>query len=188
MKCKRLLLFAVVFALLAFAACSNPETVAGGSASETGNALVMGRLVNPRQAVGMSEVRLYPLNYNPVEDSAVARVYADTTDTAGNYRFPEVEPGDYNIEGVHLENRDRALIFDVQVGTGDTVVVRTDTLRLPDQILIPLPINPNLETGYVYVPGTGIYYYLDSELIIGEYVVVDSIPAGIRPVFCYSAY
>jgi hypothetical protein len=188
MKCKHLLLFAAVSALLALAACSNPEWVAGGSASETGNALVMGRLVDPRQATGMSEVRLYPLHYNPVEDSAAVRVYADTTDAGGNYRFAEVEPGDYNIEGVHLENRDRALIFDIRVGTDDTVVVQTDTLRLPDQILIPLPISPNLETGYVYVPGTSIYYYLDSDLIMGDYIVVDSIPAGVRPVFYYSAY
>ena len=188
MKSKHLVLLAVVPAMLAFAACSNRDTVAGGSASETGNALVMGRLVDTRQATGMSEVRLYPLYYNPVEDSVAEGVYADTTDAAGNYRFAEVEPGDYNIEGVHLENRDRTLIFDIRVGTDDTVVVRTDTLRLPDQILIPLPIHPNLETGYVYVPGTSIYYYLDSELIMGEYIVVDSIPAGIRPVFYYSAY
>ena len=188
MKCKHLFFFAVVSALLALAACSNPEIVAGGSASETGNALVMGRLIDNWQATGLSEVRLYPHYYNPVEDSGTVRVHADTTDADGNYRFPEVEPGDYNIESVHLKNRDRALIFDIRVGLGDTLVVETDTLRLPDQILIPLPINPNLETGYVYVPGTGIYYYLDSELIIGDYVVVDSIPAGVRPVFYYSAY
>jgi hypothetical protein len=79
------------------------------------------------------------------------------------------------------------LIFNIIVEKSDTVTLGTDTLRLPDQMLIPLPLNPNLETGYLYIPGTSIYYYLNEVTIVGDYVIVDSIPVGVKPTFFYNA-
>jgi hypothetical protein len=178
-KCRPLLCLSVVAAL--FFSCAQ-ISLEGGSGSTTTNGLVTGMVVLPGGGpAARTQVKLLPAGYDLVKDTAAVK--ADTTDPMGNYSFSHVYPGDFTIHAVQLDDRTRALVSGIHVAN-DTVAAPAGTLHAPGTIRVYLPGGVNGITGYVYVPGTTCLVFLNNH---NDFVILDSVPAGVIPAVSYSA-
>jgi hypothetical protein len=156
--------------LLLFTTCTMLDP--GGSGTETTTGIV-GAVVNDQGVPQTNvQVQLFPEAYNPVRD-AIA-IPADTTESQGRYAFMNIRDGNYTILAVHLVNRTRALVSGIHVAS-DTVIAAPGTLRTPGSILVSLPTETGMATGYVYIPGTTVFVLIDDR---ADFVVLDSAPAG----------
>ena len=63
------------------------------------------------------------------------------------------------------------------------VIAPPDTLRLPGTVKVSLPAGLNGATGYLYIPGTTNFVFLNNR---ADSAVLDSVPAGIMPSIYYS--
>ena len=158
------------------------EPVTGGSGEETTNGRVTGAVVTQNGAsASNASVRLFPGSYDPVKATA-APLYA-TTDSLGRYSFSHIPRGDYTILALDTGSRTGVLICGVHVA-GDTITLPAATLRVPGSIKITLPSGINSATGYVFIPGTTYFIFLNHST---TFVMLDSIPAGIVPPVSYAA-
>lgn len=166
--CKTMIIF--FLGLLLFTACSpvNP----GGSGTETTTGIIGAVVDDKGDPQAQVIVKLFPDDYNPVHDTSVIPV--DTTDRTGKYSFMHMGSGNYTVQALHLKNRTRAIYSGIHVAD-DTVTVPMDTLREPGKMIVALPSGVNNQSGYVYVPGTSCFVYLNGA---ADSAVLDSIPAG----------
>jgi hypothetical protein len=126
-------------------------------------------------------VQLLPDTYDPVRDTMP--LPADTTDSLGRYAFLRIGNGMYRVQAVHLRNRTRALVSGIHV-MRDSVVAASGTLQTPGSMKVFLPDGVNSATGYVYIPGTTVFSFLNNRT---DFVVLDSAPAGLVPEITYSS-
>ena len=173
--------FACCVALMSITLLCSRVPLAGGDGTETGNARVVGKIVDSLgSAVRGARVLLLPADYDPEKVTGV--VAADTTDTLGEYVFAKVISGVYSIQALHRGKSSGAIIRGIQVSNRfDTRAA--DTIRPPGTIKIALPANANLETGYMYIPGTTFFTYLKNS---SGFVMLDSVPVDMAANIAYS--
>lgn len=168
-------------AILLFLQCS-VDPIAGGSDNPDFN--VIGRIIdtlgNPEPN---TQVYLVPVSYNPVTDQPVPDSLTDTTDASGLFHFVLPKKGVFNIEAVHLTQRKRLLITNVDLQF-DSTIVAPAILQNSGSVKIFLPDTVDTAKGYVYIEGTTLYKdlsytFLDS--LNGIYTFLDSIPAAYLP-------
>ncbi len=153
-----------ILALLMAAACMLDcgfSPVAGNSA-ETGNAMVLGKVVNPSGRPSKHAViALLPVAHNPVVDG---RVSLDTTGDSGEYMFRVKDTGLYNIFAVQPESSAVSLTGSLAL-LGKDETVPTDTLRKQGTVRIARASYMDADNGYVYIPGTTIYSFTNTDTV-----------------------
>ena len=127
-------------------------------------------------------VELLPDAYNPGAEAALQVLMLDTTDALGRYHFSLSKKGAYSIQAVHISQRTRLLITGVSV-EGETTRVTEATLAVPGAIEAIPPDSADVVYGYLYVPGTNIFAFLNGN---GGPVLLDSVPAGKIPSVNYA--
>ena len=171
----RNLSFILICATILLAQCAKTP-MAGGS--DNPDFKVAGVIMDANgEPAPNTEVILVPGSYNPVLDTELGAVMADTTDMLGEYRFTTHTTGAYNIQALHLYKRTRLLITGVSIST-DTTRVSTATLTVPGAIKVMLPPDIDTVNGYVYVPGTILKSLIHQNT---GYVLLDSVPTGVIP-------
>lgn len=171
------LLLAVVLMLLS--GCSLPT---GGAGGETTNGLITGSVKNDDgSSAAAVMVRLFPSDYDPVKNTVP--VLTDTTDSMGNYSFSPVTPGEYAVEATMAVKGKNALALGIYVAE-DTITAPPCTLGVPGTIRVMLPPGSNGTSGYLYIPGTDLFIFLNDNT---DSAVLDSVPAGIIPGVCYAS-
>ena len=154
--------------------------VADTSGSETGNANVIGSIVNlDGSNAANTEVVILPDTFDPVKDGEIPDSLIDTTDINGYYQFSIPRNSAYTIQAVHIIERTRMILPSVQISSDTTV--STDTLKNPGKVNILLPDTVDTVNGYLYIPGTnnfGYLYFLKKESTQTISIVLDSIPVS----------
>jgi hypothetical protein len=171
---------ALIYGLLLNSGCGLNALTGGTSTSENGR--VVGKILSIGGVPApQTQVTLFPVDYDPVKDRASIPV--DTTDALGNYAFTQIASGDYTILAVHIDNRTRTLITGIHVAD-DTITAPTNTLLATGSMKVMPPDSANILYGYLYVPGTTVFAFLNNRT---GFVVLDSVPAGVVPVIAYSS-
>ena len=164
-------------ALAGMLACTSP-----GGIGHEGEAKITGQLLLPDGNPAVrAEVVLFPAEFDPVADSSAVPV--ETTDEQGNYRFFQVSQGEYSILAIHSDRKNRTLIHDITV-SDSTVTVPSAQLQQMGSMKVFLPTTASATSGYVYIPGTSLFVFLESRT---DYIVIDSVPAGEIPQVVYSS-
>lgn len=161
----------LVFMFIIVLRCSTQQVTGAGTGSET----VIGKIVKEDGTPAEStEVRLLPENFDPVSNNKYYGSEVDTTDHNGRYSIilTSSENQKYTLQAKSLTTQTRAIISDIDISapadsselddvslykTGNIKVVFSDTLNA---------------SGYVFIPGTNYYSYLEN----GS-AVIDSVPA-----------
>ena len=176
-------MFLVLLAMVAiFCSCSieSPTQISDGGGIET---VVSGTVISSDGNVTpYTQVILFTDDFNPV-DEIIPDSMTDTTDSQGKYHFIISDSLTYNIAAVQLSERTRLLHFNIKASR-DTLFF-TDTLKEPGIINIELPEEADTLLGYVFVQGTNIYRKLAGNIITGNKVIIDSVPATIISDICY---
>ena len=176
-------IFALFFltGILLLLNCAFPSD---GGGSRGGNPIVTGRVVNPNgTSASHTQVQLFPESHDPVKEESLPDGFTDTTDENGLFSLQTSGPGTYNVQAVHIFNRTRLLVQDITVKK-DAVDIDADTLRKSGSIIVPISNEFDTASGYIYVPGTNIAVSLSGK---SNYVVLDSVPAGITLKVEYAA-
>jgi hypothetical protein len=174
---------AAAFPLLWILFSCSVEMTNNGSGTNTGNALVMGKVVDSRgKPAPQTQVVLLASTYNRVTDPAGSVQKPVTTDSAGNYVLVAPDSGIFNIQAIRAVDGTRLLICNIHVAL-DPVSVHTDTLRNPGSIRVALPGTGDVVNGYLYIPGTTIFSLLNSG---SGYTVLDSVPANVAVTVSYA--
>jgi hypothetical protein len=164
-----------------FLHCSTADLTGGGTI-ETTNGIVTGMVVHSSgEAAPGTKVKLLTAGFDPVKDTvSVITVF---TDTQGNYAFPHVHSGDYSIQMIDPSNGTSAFVQGIHV-LEDTATVSVAVLNVPGSIKVSLPSGINSATGYLYIPGTTLFTFLNKRT---DFVTLDSVPAGFIPAIAYSS-
>jgi hypothetical protein len=157
--------------------------LAGGS-SEIGNGMVFGRVVDEQgNPASMTIVRIMPSDYNPLKNGPLADTCIDTTDADGIYQLIAPYGRTYSIQAVHMSLRTRVLVPGVAMKNTDCNVPQC-TLKVPGAIKVSLPEGIDPLFGYVNVPGSEIFAFINNG---AGFVTLDSVPAGVIPAIYYSS-
>lgn len=128
-------------------------------------------------------VTILPQWYNPISDTAPSAFMIDTTDTTGTYQLYVSQSGIYNVQAFDPLKKTRLLVTGISV-KDDTSYVSSVALSSTGSIKVTLsPADINFATGYIYVPGTNIFTFLNDNL---DSVVIDSVPSGTLPVLVWA--
>jgi hypothetical protein len=129
-----------------------------------------------------TQVRLIPAAYNPVTDTVLPAALTDTTDSNGVYSFRLSKKGTYAIQAVNIAQRTRAAVTGISVQQ-DSNRVSGATLSAPGAIRAMLPAGIDALNGYLYIPGTAIFTFLNGN---DSSTILDSLPAGTSTVLSYA--
>lgn len=166
---------ALLYSILFLFRCATSPVTADGSGSDVGNGNVIGSIyTTDLQPAPNTQVKLIPINYNPVLDGALPDSLIDTTNSLGNYYFAISEPGEFNVEAVHMSQRTKLLIKGISVeSASDTEQVGLGTLKKTGAIRIFFPDTIDTNNGYMYVKGTTQYKKLSNpfESELGGYEI-----------------
>ena len=167
----------VTAAAAAFFSCAD----LGGIGHE-GEAKISGQLqLLDGTPAAQTLVSLFPADYDPVKDAR--EIPFEMTDAQGNYLFTQVSPGDYILLAKNTINGIGALISGIH-SEGKDVGVPKHIMFKAGAMKVYLPSGVNGATGYAYLPGTALFTFLNNRT---DFVVIDSIPAGVVPEVVYSS-
>jgi hypothetical protein len=160
--------------------CMTLNQAGSGSSSET----VIGKVLHEDGTPACSTiVTLYPVDYDPVFDTPLARSSTDTTDSNGAYcvhaRNASVR---YSVVATKPVAGTRSLVAGI-VLRGDTTPIPDAFLSRPGAISVAVPDTADMVNGYLYIPGTGIAVFVSS----GGLVQLDQVPAGTIPSVNYAS-
>lgn len=176
-------LFPVALASVAvFCSCSieSPTQVSDGGGIET---VVSGTIIgSDGNKAPNTQVILFHKEFNPVNES-IPDSMIDTTDAQGTYTFIISDSLTYNISAIQLAKRTRLLLCNVKASR-DTVFF-TDTLKETGLIGVELPEDVDTLSGYVFVKGTIISRKLAGNILAGNTLIIDSVPATTISDICY---
>jgi hypothetical protein len=154
----------------------------GTSGSETGNGWITGEIVDTTGLpMANVQVTLSLACYDPCRDSIPYR--RDTTDASGVYEFSHIKNGNYTLQSVHLAHRTRTLRTGVW-NEGNEICIPADTLRPPGSIKIFPPERVDVLFGYLYIPGTTVFAFMNNRT---DPVLLDSVPSGTIEEVCYAS-
>lgn len=147
-----------------------------GAGSETTNGVV-GSIFdeNERPAVG-AVVKLFVEGHDPVSCGVSGAPLIDTVDDDGKFVFNSVAPGRYSIVARN-ESMALALRIDsVEVGRDTVTTLPAGTLNGCGAVVADFSGDDSIvdSSGYVYIPGTDIFSFIDKQ----ERAVLMGVPAG----------
>lgn len=161
--------------VVTFFMCCSPNS---GGGSEAGNARITGMISdNDGTPAANTIVTLLPSDYNPVTDAPIADSCIDTTGADGYYSFTVAENCTYSIEAVQQKSRLRALVTGVAIASMEDTIPGC-TLSLPGVIRMISPEGNEVDSGYVFIPGTTFFVKVKAA---DGYAILDSIPSGVLP-------
>lgn len=174
-------MFILNAALLALFINCSPDHVAGGTSTSENGRIAGIIFTGKSEAASRTLVTLVPAAFNPLHDTA--SLQTDTTDSSGRYSFTVDTAGTFALQCVHLDSRTRAAIWGIHV-KNDTILVPSDTLKIPGSVRIALFENTSATSGHVFIPGSTLSAALtDSQPV----VILDSVPAGTIPSIVYES-
>jgi hypothetical protein len=166
--------------LLAMMMCIS-DFVSVGTGEETTNGRLCGVVIDSNEhPVKGAIVTMVPLLFDPVKDSITKPI--TITDSKGQYKFNNVKSGVYNV----LSQYHGQLLCAMAAGvTVNSAIVEISPLKLlsPGSVKVSLPEELDFSTGYIYIPGTGIFAHLNGKK---DNIVLDSVPAGQIPSIVYA--
>ena len=131
-----------------------------------------------------TRVGLLPSHYDPIRDVSL-RLRYDTTDAQGAFAIDSVDSGSYNLQAVHLAERTRLLVQDMEVRAETTVAAGRPMLRATGAVSVLIPDTVPAKGAYVYLPGTDVYATSASLKGESRLLLLDSIPGGQSPEIVY---
>jgi hypothetical protein len=170
--------------------CTNLSTVAG-SASQTGNGMLVGKVVSNTGARANDVlVTLRVRGFDPIafSRSGIGFSRIAVTDVNGQYAFDAVPADTYTIEISSPATEQKTVHFDAIVRKQDTAMLAADTLKAPGMLRAYLPNSLCVHNGYIYIPGTSIGGFVDTATAKSGYIEIDSVPAGQMPGIYYAIY
>lgn len=154
-----------------------------GGIGHEGEARITGQLIlTDGTSASQTRVELFPQDYDPVKKTG--NVTLEMTNAQGAFEFSRVAPGQYTVYAVHNKNRTKVLISGIEVLEDSTVEISTHVLQKSGAMKVFFPSSIQPKDGYVYIPGTKNFAYINSQ---ADFVVIDSVPPGIIPEVAYSA-
>lgn len=154
-----------------------------GGIGHEGEARISGQLIlTDGTSASQTRVELFPYDYDPVKKAA--SVPLAMTNEQGVFVFSRVAPGKYSVYAVHNKNRTKALISGIEVKEDSAVEIPAHVLQNSGTLKVFFSSGMQPKDGYVYIPGTNNYAYVNSQ---DEFVVIDSIPSGVIPEIAYSS-
>ncbi len=171
---KYVLSFLIICCFIISMGCSGGSETVGGSI-EISNGYVAGTVLN--SSVSAEEgalVKLIPVDFNPLVDSA-SRILIDTTDSLGFYEFKNLDSGSYNIILRDSSGLNALMVekFKVYKDSRDTLV---NSLELTGRIKVDVSTYFSSTDGYLYFKGTDIIV----DVSFGsDSVIIANVPAGI---------
>jgi hypothetical protein len=163
---------ALLFCLLLSLSCA---TLTGGSAGETGNPIVMGRIADQNgNWIPGAKTMAINASFDPKKDVPIEASMMATTDDFGLYAIKVAKKSVYNIQAVNPVDGSRALICGLSATT-DTLYAPTGVVRKPGYVKVLLQ-DSAAEGGYVYLPGTTCFADVKNGVAL-----IDSVPDGIIP-------
>ncbi len=161
--------------------CTESPTIAGAG-SETTNSLTGTVALADGQPAVNAIVRLYPSSHNPVKDAPLPSSMAAITNCTGKYSFQDIDTGLYSIYVQYLQENKGTLIQNVE-SYSDTVTVDHATVKETGAVSVGLPDSADSSSGYVYIPGTPFFAYLNNG---SKPVILGSIPSGVISQLIYA--
>jgi hypothetical protein len=171
-----------ILSVLAALLCQCTLSGLSGGGIEDVNTKVTGMVFNPdRTPASHAQVLLIAADYDPVR-SARDAVLTDTTNEAGEYRFTVSKSGLYNAQIVDIAARTRAMVARMPV-VGETAAFPPAELSKPGVVKVMVQLNANTTNGYMYIPGTTVFAYLQNG---SGFVMLDSVSADMAADIAYS--
>jgi hypothetical protein len=180
--------YAVLCSILALNGCSSRDTLTGGG-TDIGNGKVSGKLIDAQSGMPARSVpvRLSKSLSDPASgplSSALSLI--DTTDISGSFSFNDIEPGSYCILAVSDGNR-LAYHSSVTVNKSQAVDIGSDSIRNGGSIRINLPDSGISQAAYFYIPGTSLFWKIDSVALARHFLIASPVPSIDRiPLLFYS--
>jgi len=169
---KNALVNLVFIAAASFMGCS--EKLAGAG-SETTNGITGCVVYKDGTKANQITIRLFPDDFDPCKNDTSDHLFTTKTNDSGQYKFEKLKAGSYSLIA---RNDDRSLcarVTDIQVDKSDSPLELADcSLDSAGSLVIDFSANPEALSGYCYIPGTDIYSFADSNMIIN----LQRIPAG----------
>jgi hypothetical protein len=169
---KNALVNLVFIALTCFMGCT--ENLAGAG-SETTNGIT-GCVVNKDGTKARQvTIRLFPDDFDPCKNDTFNHQFTTKTDDSGKYKFENLEAGSYSLIARNHDYSLCARVTDIQVDTSGSPLELADcSLDSAGFLVIDFSATPESLSGYCFIPGTDIYSFADSNMVIK----LDRIPAG----------
>lgn len=158
--------------------CSCSSNLAdNGSATNTGNARVSGKLVDTLNIpVRNAEVVLLPAAFDPRKDGSIPDSLSTLTDGSGTYVLHTPIGGYYNLEAKDSSGRTTSLLAGISILSNKSSELPENTLRQPGSLKIQISSADATTDGYAYLPGTTRF-----GRILNGFVFIDSVPTGFFP-------
>lgn len=168
---KNALVYPVLIAMACFMGCS--EKLAGAG-SETTNGLIGCVVTRDGTKASQVTVRLFPDDFDPCKNDTFNHLFTTRTDDSGKYKFENIEAGSYSLIARNHDNSLCARVTGIHVDTSGWPLELADcSLDSAGSIVVDFSANDTV-SGYCYIPGTDIYSYADSDMV----VKLTHIPAG----------
>jgi hypothetical protein len=169
--------------------CSGPTTQIAGGGVDVENGRVVGRIVTRGngQPVANAYVTVMKASANP-SASPSAAVRIDTTSATGFFSIGDLPAGTYNLLAYSDDAQRLAWRCSVSIGRMTEVDIGSDSMAMPGSVRIILPDNVVAIGGCIYIPGTILYWPIDSMALATHELTATPVPAGERiPIFAYSS-
>lgn len=181
---------ALLVALSGLSGCSEPSLASSEVGNPPAKGVIVGALLEESEAPAAgAHVRLYPVTYDPVRDSAREnlRGYRDTADADGAFSLSGVDTGHYNVEARLPGKGIMLLLRDIHVRPRQSVTARGGILKAPGAVALVLPDLPASVKAYVFIAGTGVFSMLDPASRENPSLILSGVPAGSTPEILYRA-
>lgn len=172
----RILIIASVF----FLSCSQTSNVSIGGSTDTGNSIIIGKVVNTNGAeINNAIVMLIQNNFNPISFDKNFYPQIDTTDTNGIYSFTYDNSKEYNIQIKSVDNKLSRLIELTKDSNKDTIYT-SDTLKMNSFFDITYTGIIDTQSAYIFIKGSSFYVNITSSSIIKKdtyFIQFENIPS-----------
>ncbi len=177
-----LLRFLYLLAPIAFISCVHNQDLTGTS-SGVETKVAQGIIVKEDGTAAVNaRVRLFPADYDPVNDFPLSDSASGVTDDSGRYELYTNDTGVYNVQAV-LKDGSRLLFQGIHISDDSTTGVPMSMLHMPGTIKVRLPDDADTVNGYIYLPGTDIFVSLRGKT---DSITIDSVPAALFPTIYYT--
>jgi len=174
-------LLSAVLCSVALSSCVSPQAQHAGDVVDTPNEVVGFVLDSSGVPAPHVRVQLHSTSFDPLKISSASDSLVGMTDSTGHYSISNIGQGLYSLEAKSIVNGLRALITKIDIGTADSINVRTTIINKPAAIKVAIPSGLDATNGYLYIPGSSIYSLLRG---YDGYVQLDSVPTG-SPISIY---
>ncbi|NLD93227.1 MAG: DUF2341 domain-containing protein [Fibrobacter sp.] len=171
-KFKNILKILITVAIGVTIACSSGNLA--GAGSETTNSLTGTVASLNGQPVASTIVYLIPSDFNPLQRELSA-LASDTTGDNGKFSFDSIDAGLYNLIARNRETSTNLIVKNINFLENDTILVLPQiNLSKPCTINTDFSLSGNQDSGYIYIPGTDVYAYVNGPSAVS----LQDVPSG----------